>query len=137
MAHSVQQTKLFCACDPCLLLRTDECLLPHLVTKAVRAQAPLAKGVALRTPQLVSLTLFADWLDSGMIVAVKVDESEQALEGPYWLALIKGSAFVLDEDTVHSGHQYRKDWIVVRAQWYALKQHSERGYELLPAEVSE
>ena len=56
----LRTAKLFCACDPCLLLRTDECLLPHLVTKAVRAQAPLAKGVALRTPQLVSLTLFAD-----------------------------------------------------------------------------
>lgn len=49
-------------------------------------------------PQLVSLQAFADTLDAKMLVAVNVDESEAELEGPYWLALLNGAAFVLDED---------------------------------------
>ena len=44
-------------------------------------------------------------------------------------------AFALDEDTWHSGQQYRKGWIVAPGCWYKLRQHSERGYELLPTEV--
>jgi len=36
--------KGFCACDPCLRLETDDCLLPQLVGKAMRAKAPLAKA---------------------------------------------------------------------------------------------
>jgi hypothetical protein len=128
--------KLFCACDPCLLLKTEECLLPQVVGKAVRAQAPLKIGVPVRGPQMVSLEAFADSLDTKMLVAICADESEVDVEGPYWLALLRGAAFVLDEDTLHAGQQYRKGWIVAPGQWYRLRQRSERGYELLPEEVS-
>ena len=62
-------------------------------------------------------------------------ENEIELEGSYWLALLSGSAFALEEDTVHSGQLYRKGWIVAMGRWYKLRQQSERGYELLPAEV--
>ena len=53
--------KGFCACDPCLRLETDDCLLPQLVGKAMRAKAPLAKaplakGAPVRVPQMLSLT---------------------------------------------------------------------------------
>jgi len=128
-------SKLFCACDPCLLLKTEDCLLQSLVGRVFRAQAPLAKGVQVRGPQLVSLEAFADSLDAKLLVAICVDESEVEVEGPYWLALLSGAAFVLDEDTWHSGQQYRKGWIVAPGRWYKLKQRSERGYELLPEEV--
>ena len=127
--------KLFCACDPCLLLKTDACLLPHVVGKAVRAQAPLAKGVPVRGPQMVSLEAFAELLDINWLVAVCVDDSEVDVEGPYWLARLSGAAFVLDEDTLFSGQQYRKGWIVAPGRWYKLRQRSERGYELLSEEV--
>ena len=83
----------------------------------------------------MSLEAFADSLDAKQLVAICVDESEVDVEGPYWLALLSGAAFVLDEDTWHSGQLYRKGWIVAPGRWYKLKQHSERGYELLPEEV--
>ena len=84
----------------------------------------------------MSLEAFADSLDATQLVAVCVDDSEVELEGPYWLALLSGAAFVLEEDILHSGQQYRKGWIVAPGRWYQLRQRSERGYELLPDEVS-
>lgn len=131
----LRAVKLFCACDPCLLFRTEECLLPALMGRAVRAKAPLAKGTPAHMPQLVSLQAFADSLDAKMLVAVTVDESEVELEGPYWLALLSGAAFVVDEDMLYCGQQYRKGWLVAPGQWYALRQRSERGYELQPEKV--
>ena len=86
-------------------------------------------------PQLLSLENFSDWLEAKRLVAVNVDESEVEEEGPYWLALLTGAAFVVEEDTWHSGQLYRAGWIVAPGQWYKLRQKSERGYELLPAEA--
>lgn len=98
-------------------------------------RVPLVKGATLRTPQIVSLQTFADSLDSKQLVAVNVHESESESEGPYWLALVSGPAFAVEEDMLHSGQQYRAGWIVAPARWYRLRQWSERGYELLPDEV--
>ena len=130
----LRAVKQYCSCDPCLLLKTEDCLLQGLMGKAIRAQAPLAKGVPVRGPQMLSLEAFADSLEAAHLVSVCVDESEVELEGPYWLALLSASAFVLDEDTWHSGQLYRKGWIVVPGRWYKLQQRSERGYELQPEE---
>lgn len=127
--------KGYCACDPCLLLETDDCLLPQLVGKAVRAKAPLAKGAPVRVPQMLSLTKYAEWLGAKRLVAVNVDESESELEGPYWLALLSGDAFTVEEDMMYAGQQYRAGWIVAPGRWYKLRQQSERGYELLPDEA--
>ena len=131
----LRAVKGFCACDPCLLLKTDACLLPQLMGTAMRAKAPLAKGAPSRTPQLLSLEAYADWLEAKRLVAVSVDESELELEGPYWLALLTGAAFVVEHDMMYAGQEYRAGWTVVSAQWYRLRQQSERGYELLPDEV--
>lgn len=131
----LRAVKGFCACDPCLLLKTDACLLPQLMGTAMRAKAPLAKGVPARTPQLLSLEAYADWLEAKRLVAVSVDESELELEGPYWLALLTGAAFVVEHDMMYAGQEYRAGWTVVPAQWYRLRQSSERGYELLPDEA--
>ena len=64
-----------------------------------------------------------------------MDDDEVELEGSFWLALLTGAAFALEEDLMHSGLQYRAGWIVAPGRWYALRQKSERGYELLPNEV--
>eukprot|EP00966_Prymnesium_polylepis_P127467 2948409-Prymnesium_polylepis.1 len=48
----LRAAKLFCPCDPCLLLKTEDCLLRSVMSTAIRAQAPLAKGVPVRGPQL-------------------------------------------------------------------------------------
>ena len=127
--------KGYCACDPCLLLQTDDCLLPQLVGKAVRAKAPLAKGGPMRVPQMLSLTQYAEWLEAKRLVAVNVDESELELEGPYWLALLSGDAFTIEEDMMYAGQQYRAGWVVAPGRWYKLRQNSERGYELLLVEA--
>ena len=78
---------------------------------------------------------FAEWLGDGSLVAVDADKTEHHLEGVYWLARISGNAFVIPEDMVHSGQQYREGWLVAPGQWYALRQRSERGYELLGPKV--
>ena len=96
---------------------------------------PLSKGVQLRTPQIVSLENFAEYCNANVIVACNVDDGEVEEEGSYWLSLLSGPAFALQEDTMHSGQKYCKDWIVAPGRWYKLQQRSERGYELLPAEV--
>ena len=131
----LRAVKGFCACDPCLRLRTEDCLLPQLVGKAVRAKAPLRKGAPVRVPQLLSLEKYADSLDATQLVAINVDDSELEEEGSYWLALLTGAAFVVEEDMMHSGQQYREGWLVVPGKWYKLRQRSERGYELQPQEV--
>ena len=53
-----------------------------------------------------------------------------------WIALLTGAAFGDEEDMMHSGQQYLAGWIVVPGRWYKLRQRGERGYELLPEEVS-
>lgn len=89
-----------------------------------------------RTPQMLSLERFSEYLDAGVLVAVNVDDDEVHLEGSYWLAQLNGPSFVLEEDTMHCGQQYCKDWIVAPGYWYKLQQLSPRGYKLLPTEVS-
>lgn len=101
----------------------------------IRAQAPMAKGSAMRIPQMLSLEKFAHYLDANVLVAMNVDENEVEIEGTYWLALLSGPAFALEEDTLHSGQQYREGWIVAPGRWYKLRQRSERGYELQAEEV--
>jgi hypothetical protein len=151
--------KGFCACDPCLVLKNEECLLRDVfgnmvccllhgacylmsltatcccLPAQVRVQVPLAKGTPLRTPQILSLEKFADYCDADVIVVMNVSDDELELEGSYWLALLSGPAFALEEDTIHCGQLYRKGWLVAMGRWYKLRQRSERGYELMPAEV--
>lgn len=57
---------------------------------------------------MLSLEKFAEYLDAKMLVAVCVDESQVELEGPYWLALLSGPVFVVEEDMMHSGQLYRR-----------------------------
>lgn len=75
--------------------------------------------------------MYAEWLGAKRLVAVNVVESESELERPYWLALLSGDAFTIDEDMLYTGQQYRAGWIVAPGRWYTLRQNSERGYELL------
>ena len=97
--------------------------------------APRARTAALTRSQTVSLQEFLDALEKGWLVAVNVETGELQLEGIYWLALVSRPAFILPEDCVHSGQEYCEGWLVVPAQWYVLRQQSERGYELLQPKV--
>ena len=127
--------EMFCACDPCLVLDLDDCLMQAAVGRAVRVQTKLPKGGQLRRPQVVALEEWRDWLESGKVVAVRPDSSERHLDhdNPYWLALVKGAAFVVPDEMMYAGEKLEKGMLVVPVQWYNLEQVSERGYSLLPA----
>ena len=128
---------MFCSCDPCLLFRFDDCVMKHVVGKMVRKTAPLPAGARLRRPQMENLREWAACLRANMLVGVNADTSDAAGndEGGYWLALVTGPAFVIPEDLVRQGLQYRAGWLVAPARWYILRQRSERGYELLSETV--
>ena len=61
------------------------------------------------------------------------------LEGLYWLALLKGKAHTLAEDTVVNTDTIRLGHLVVKAQWLRLEQRECEGklrsYTLLEAET--
>lgn len=123
---------MYHACDSCLLGKFDECSMEREIGKMLRQPkgAP-AKFGALSRSQMLRLQEFGDQIDKDWLLAVDVDPTQHSLEGIYWLALATGPAFLIPEDTTHSAQEYREGWLVVPARWYALKQKSERGYELL------
>ena len=110
--------KMFHACNACLLGKFDECLMPEEVGRMLRQPrgAPRPKGVALSHSQMLSRAEFAEWLGDGSLIAVDADKTEHHLEGVYWLARLSGPAFVIPEDMVHSGQQYREGWLVAPGQ---------------------
>ena len=93
--------------------------MKDVVGKMLRVKAPKAAGAQLRRPQMEGLTEFSTTLHGGLIVGVHADVAEHGLEGPYWLARLSGPAFVIPEDMVRAGHQYRQGWLVAPGQWYA------------------
>ena len=62
-----------------------------------------------------------------------------SLEGLYWLAVLKGKAHTLAEDTVVNTDTIRVGHLVVKAQWLRLEQRECEGklrsYTLLAAET--
>ena len=97
-------------------------------------EAPLSKGVHVRSGQLLQLHEFGELLEKGMLVAANAADDERHLEGDYWLALLVGGAFECPADMVHATDVFEEGWLVVRVKWYRLKQISERGYVLLSEE---
>ena len=124
--------KMFHSCDACLLGKFDECTMESEIGKMLRQpKGSPAKHGALSRSQALRLQDFGDQIDKDWLLAVDVDPTQHIVEGIYWLARATGPAFLIAEDTVHSGQQYRAGWLVVPARWYMLRQKSERGYELL------
>ena len=73
--------------------------------------------------------------------AVAAQRSARAvsLEGLYWLAVLKGKAYTLAEDTVVNTDTIPAGYLVVKAQWLRLEQRECEGklrsYTLLEAET--
>ena len=69
----------------------------------------------------------------------RADRREQSLEGLYWLAVLKGKAYTLAEDTVVNTDTIPAGYLVVKAQWLRLEQRECEGklrsYTLLEAET--
>ena len=72
-------------------------------------------------------------------VAAQIGARAVALEGLYWLAVLKGKAYTLAEDTVVNTDTIPAGYLVVKAQWLRLEQRECEGklrsYTLLEAET--
>ena len=65
-----------------------------------KQKAPRAAGETAELRQVESLEVWAASLKAKQLAAVRADRREQSLEGLYWLAVLKGKAHTLAEDTV-------------------------------------
>ena len=74
-----------------------------------------------------SLEVWAASLKAKQLDAVRADRREQSLEGLYWLAVLKGKAYTLAEDTVINTDTIPAGYLVVKAQWLRLEQHECEG----------
>ena len=74
-----------------------------------------------------------------MLIAVRADRREQALEGLYWLAVLKGKPFKATAAMVNSTNIIEEGWLVVKTQWLKLEKKNCEGklhsYSLLDAET--
>ena len=61
------------------------------------------------------------------------------MEGAYWLALLKGKPYEAKGDELNATDLIEKGFLVVKAQWYKLKEKNgegwRRSYTLLDGEV--
>lgn len=126
---------LSCPDNECLLGRYGNCKHKAEVGIMRHVETPLVKGsTRVREGLMMALHEFAEQLEKGMLVAVNAADDERSLEGNYWLAQLLGGAFECPEQMVHATDVFEAGWLVVRAQWYELKQVSQRGYVLLREE---
>jgi len=104
-----------------------------------KQKAPRAAGETAELRQMESLEVWAASLKAKQLAAVRADRREQSLEGLYWLAVLKGKAYTLTEDTVVNTDTIPAGYLVVKAQWLRLEQRECEGklrsYTLLEAET--
>ena len=104
-----------------------------------KQKAPRAAGETVELWQMESLEVWAASLKAKQLAAVRADRREQSLEGLYWLAVLKGKAYTLAEDTVVNTDTIPAGYLVVKAQWLRLEQRECEGklrsYTLLEAET--
>ena len=79
-------------------------------------QAPRAASDTASLKQLASLEEWAAALKAKMLIAVRADRREQALEGLYWLAVLKGKPFRATAATVNSTNTIEEGWLVVKVR---------------------
>ena len=92
-----------------------------------KQKAPRAAGETAELRQMESLEVWAASLKAKQLAAVRADRREQSLEGLYWLAVLKGKAYTLAEDTVVNTDTIRVGYLVVKAQWLRLEQRECEG----------
>ena len=79
-------------------------------------QAPRAASDTASLKQLASLEEWAASLNAKMLIAVRADRREQALEGLYWLAVLKGKPFRATAAQVNSTNTIEEGWLVVKVR---------------------
>lgn len=92
-----------CACPPCTQLRFHDCEMKALLAckDARTVKTPRAASDTAGLRLMESLQAWAAALKARQLVGVRVERSEQSLEGAYWLAVLKGKPFEATEDMLH------------------------------------
>ena len=90
-------------------------------------KAPRAAGETAGLKLMESLELWAASLKAKQLVAVRVDPSEQSIEGKFWLAVLSGKAFTATEATLHETDTVEAGFLVVKARWLKLEQRDCEG----------
>ena len=129
-----------CACLPCTELRFGDCEMKELLACTVKSvKTPRAAGETAGLKQMESLHVWAASLKGKQLVAVRVQKSEQSIEGIFWLAVLKGKPYEATEATLHGTDGIEAGYLVVKAQWLKLEKKDCEGglraYSLLDAEI--
>mmetsp|Transcript_33525 Transcript_33525/g.110852 ORF Transcript_33525/g.110852 Transcript_33525/m.110852 type:complete len:140 (-) Transcript_33525:144-563(-) len=93
-----------------------------------KQKAPRAAGETAELRQMESLEVWAASLKAKQLAAAgRANRREWSLEGLYWLAVLKGKAYTLAEDTVVNTDTIPAGYLVVKAQWLRLEQRECEG----------
>jgi len=109
---------VFCPCEPCCRLDFSRCKMTKEFGKWKVMKFPRLTQTG--PTQTASLEEFGACLDRDTIVALRCDPDEVTIEGCLWLALINAKAFKLQEDQLHQGQHFEKDWLVAKGRRFSL-----------------
>ena len=109
---------VFCPCEPCCHLDFSRCKMTNEFGKVKVMKFPRVTQTG--PTQTESLEEFGAALDRDTIVALRCDQDEATIEGCLWLALINAKAYKLQEDQLHQGQLFEKDWLVAKGHWFSL-----------------
>ena len=131
----LQVRGMWCGCEKCVKYNFTNCLMRSEFGPFRTVYCKLAKNQNLSQTRSIALEEFAHSLAKGQVRAVNASRTEWYIEGPYWLALILGTAYQAREDMVIAGQEIPKGYWLVEAQWYKLVQTSQRAYVLLKEKI--
>lgn len=123
-----------CGCIECARLNFKACKMRHVFGPGMRpVKCPKGIGGA-QVSQSATLAEFALKLGRDQLVAFRVADDEEGIEGPVWLAVLNGPHEILKQDVLFAGQTFQKGWYVVRGHWFSFQGEvadGDRRYTLL------
>jgi hypothetical protein len=116
-----------CACNPCTAGIFDDCEMKALIGPVRRVKAPREQNATSSLRQVDSLQQWAASLKKGQLVATRVMRDEACIEGLYWLIVLLGVPYTLEQDTVFNTDHFEKGDLVVKASYYKLERANLEG----------
>ena len=92
-----------------------------------RVKAPREQNATSSLRQVDSLQQWAASLKKGQLVATRVMRDEACIEGLYWLIVLLGVPYTLEQDTVFNTDHFEKGDLVVKASYYKLERANLEG----------
>mmetsp|Transcript_4442 Transcript_4442/g.11661 ORF Transcript_4442/g.11661 Transcript_4442/m.11661 type:complete len:287 (+) Transcript_4442:209-1069(+) len=116
-----------CACPLCTAGNFDDCEMKALLGPVRRTKVPREQKATAALRQMESLQLWAAALKKGQLMSSRVASDEACIEGLYWLQLLLGTPYTLEEDTIFNGDTFEAGDLVVKTSYYKLKSASLEG----------